>query len=161
MYHNHEPYYQIALTCATKFGLPLRKVGTLALWVYGLLLADSCSETAVVARLSDNANANALRQRLRKFLKADWQVQHYFAKLLAWFLGWAKPECLVLAFDASLVGERYCLLCVSIIYRATALPVAWRVLRANHKGEDKWSACFGEMFKSLAQSYPPPSQCWS
>jgi Transposase DDE domain len=154
MNRNHEPYYQIALTCASKFGLPLSKVGTLALWVYGCLLADSCSETAVVARLGFYARTNSLRQRLRKLLKADWQVSHYFPKLLGWFLAWAKPDTLVLAFDASLVGERYCLLCVSVIYRATALPLAWRVLLANQKGQDKWTPCFEQMFKQLAEVIP-------
>lgn len=154
MYRKHLPYYQIALTCATSFGLRLSKCLTLALWVYGCLLADSCSESAVVAALCHYADPNALRQRLRKWLKLDWQVSYFFPKLLAWFIAWAKPDPLVLAFDASLVGERYCLLCVSVIYRATALPLAWRVLPANLKGEDKWTLCFGQLFKALAAAIP-------
>lgn len=154
MYRNHTIYYQILTTCVMMFGLPQVKCATLALWVYGCLLADSCSETAVVAALGHYADTNTLRQRLRKWLKAKWQVSYFCPKLLAWFIAWAKPDTLVLAFDASLVGERYCLLCVSIIYRATAIPVAWRVLPANVKGEDKWTPCFKQLFKQLAPAIP-------
>src|SRR5690242_12890343 len=151
---DHKPYYHILSTCALMFGQRWVKCATLALWVYGCLLAECASETEVVAHLGGYANPNSIRQRLRKWLKADWSVNTYFAKLLAWFLAWAKPECLVLAFDASLVGERYCLLCVSVIYRATALPVAWQVQRANQKGQTKWTVCFEQMFSQLAEAVP-------
>jgi Transposase DDE domain len=151
---DHVAYYHILTTCAHRFGLAQVKCATLALWVYGLLRADSCSETEVVAALSHFALANSIRQRLRKWLKADWQVNSFFAPLLCWFLSWAKPGTLVLAFDASLVRERYCLLCVSIIYRGTALPLAWRVLEANKPEQDKWAECFSTMFKQLHEAMP-------
>lgn len=150
----HLAYYHILVTCARMLGLAQTKCGTLALWVYGTLLADSCSETEVVSALSRYALANSIRQRLRKWLKAEWQVSAFFAPLLGWFLSWAKPDTLVLAFDASLVRERYCLLCVSIIYRGTALPLAWRVLEANKPKQDKWAECFSDMFKQLHEAMP-------
>src|SRR5262245_29485937 len=39
-----------------------------------------------------------------------------------------------LAIDASSLGSLFVVLCISVVYRGTAVPVAWKVLPANTKG---------------------------
>jgi hypothetical protein len=90
------------------------------------------------------ASAHALRQRLREWLYAgadkaapcgvDLDVGRCFAPLLRWVLAWWQGDALPLAIDATALGERVVVLSVSVLYRGSAIPVAWHVLPANRPG---------------------------
>jgi hypothetical protein len=119
----------------------------LALWVFGAVLAHSACQTAVLAALvaAGLARRDALRQRLREWLYdgADKAtpcaraiaVERCFAPLLRWVLTlWQGRRELSLAVDATTHGAWLTALVVAVLYRGTAIPVAWVILPGNTKG---------------------------
>jgi hypothetical protein len=116
----------------------------LVLWVYGTILAQSACQNAVLTALLAGGAWHALRQRLREWLydggdkAAPCQIQldvsQCFAPLRQWVLAWWQGSELALAIDATAHGERVVVLVVSVLYRGSALPVAWHVLPANQPG---------------------------
>lgn len=124
----------------------------LALWSLGMIVARSCSLTAIAwawapllgenfytlrERLRDwyrEASAKAGRQRCQLDLSTCW------APWLSWVVeGWSSKQ-LALALDATALGQRFVVLAVSVLYRGCAVPVAWKIVRANqtHAWEPEW-----------------------
>jgi hypothetical protein len=138
----------------------------LALWSYGMVLAQSCGLTSVATVLAGllDRHYDAVRQQLRewRYDAADKQgqrrtavaVQSCFGPLLAWILRWwpADERRLALAMDASTHGERFTVLAVSVLYRGCALPVAWVVVPAHQKGS--WRPHWEGLFSLLAPQVP-------
>lgn len=60
---------------------------------------------------------------------------------------------LALALDATLLGERLAVLTISVVYRGCAIPVAWRIVRANTKGA--WRPHLVELVQLLRGAVPP------
>jgi hypothetical protein len=116
----------------------------LALWVLGAVLARSAWQSAVLAALLPWAPFHALRQRLREWLRdgadkatpcaTQVEIEACFAPLLRWVLAWWRGRELALAIDATAHGERLVALVVSVLYRGTAIPVAWAILPGNTPG---------------------------
>lgn len=119
----------------------------LAWWVYGALLAGSACQAAVALALGPvvgPAAAPALRQRLREWCyagadkaapcRAEVEVAACFAPLLGWVLAWWRGDALALALDATYLRDRLVVVSVSVLYRGTAIPVAWHVAAANRRG---------------------------
>src|SRR6188508_647205 len=116
----------------------------LALWVLGAVLAQSACQAAVLAALLPWAPYHALRQRLREWLldgadkavpcAAQVDVERCFAPLLRWVLGWWQGRELALAVDATAHREDVVALVVSVLYRGSAIPVAWAILPGNTPG---------------------------
>jgi hypothetical protein len=143
----HDPFSDWTQAVATHFPhLSKPQATVLALWSLGIVLAHSCALTAVVVALSMLLGLpwNTLRQRLREWYKPahakagqhrrQLEVATCFAPLLAWILaGWPSRR-LALALDATSLFDRLVVLSLSIVYRGTAIPVAWVVLRGNRKG---------------------------
>jgi hypothetical protein len=126
----------------------------LALWSLGMIVARSCSLTGVVwalkpirkekfytlrERLRDlhrEAPAKAGRQRCQLDLDTCW------APWLAWVVdGWHNQQ-LALAMDATTLGQRFTVLTVGVLYRGCAVPVAWKILKANqaHSWKPEWQS---------------------
>ena len=116
---------------------------SLALWSLGMIVARSCSLTAVAwawvpilkekfytvrERLRDlyrEAPAKAGAQRRELDLTTCW------APWLNWVVeGWHSQQ-LALALDATTLGQRFTVLAVSVLYRGCAVPVAWKIVRAT------------------------------
>jgi hypothetical protein len=121
----------------------------LATWSFGMVLARSCALTTVAVFLAKllGQKTNTARQRLREFYqeaeaKQGDQRQHLdvtscFAPLLRWLLrDWPNRQVAV-AVDASTLGSLFVVLCVSVVYRGCAIPVAWKILPATAKGSWK------------------------
>src|SRR5947208_3486543 len=116
----------------------------LALRVLGAVLAQSACQAAVLAALLPWAPYHALRQRLREWLldgadkavpcAAQVDVERCFAPLLRRVLGWWQGRELALAVDATAHREDVVALVVSVLYRGSAIPVAWAVLPGNVPG---------------------------
>src|ERR671932_2186252 len=128
------------------------QVTVLALWSLGLILAHSCGLTTVATVL---AYLLARSERTTREQLRDWyreapakngakqgrkrrtlDVTACFAPLLRWVLAWwpADHPRLVLAMDASTLGQRFTVLAISVVYRGCAIPVAWVVVEATRKG---------------------------
>lgn len=138
----------------------------LTLWVYGTILAGSACQTAVIAALLPLYGvraAAALRQALREWLadgadkavpcRAQVDVAACFPGLLGWVVRWWHGTTLALAVDATQLGDRVVVLTVSVLYRGTALPVAWHVLPANQPGS--WMPPILALLDRLAPAVPP------
>jgi Transposase DDE domain len=134
------------------------QVTGLAWWSFGMVLAKSCALTAVVFFLAKLLafKVRSLSQRLREFYqeapaksgskrggkRQQLEVSTCFAPLLRWVLkGWPNRQ-LAVAVDASTLGELFTVLCISVVYRGSAIPVAWKIMPALAKGswKEPWLA---------------------
>ena len=120
----------------------------LALWSYGIVFTHCCGLTTVAAFLAGvvDRREDALRQQLREWCyeakakrgrkRQALDVTTCFAPLLRWMLTWWDPaeRRLVLALDATTLGQRFTVLAIAVVYRGTAIPVAWTVVRATQPG---------------------------
>src|SRR3954468_24557780 len=135
----------------------------LALWVLGAVLAQSACQAAVLAALLPWAPYHALRQRLREWLldgagkavpcAAQVDVERCFAPLLRWVLGWWQGRELALAVDATAHREDVVALVVSVLYRGSAIPVAWGGLPGNVPGP--WLGAILRLLRRLRPAVPP------
>ena len=138
----------------------------LALWSYGMVLAKSCGLTSVAALLADllGSSLSTLRQQLREWCydaqdkkgahRQEVDVTLCFAPLLCWIVSlWPANECrLALAMDATTLSDRFTVLCISVVYRRCAIPVAWKVMRGGEQGS--WEPYWKALFTALQGSVP-------
>ena len=149
----HDPLYDWTNEVATQFPhLSKPQATVLALWSFGIVLAHCCTLSAVANMLSPRIGRcyNTVRQRLREWYKPasdkagehrrELDVTTCFVPLLAWILkNWPSPR-VALALDATTLADRLTVLSLSLVYRGTAIPVAWKVLRGNqpHAWKPEW-----------------------
>jgi hypothetical protein len=127
-------------------------VACLALWSLGMVVARSCSLTGVawawVPILKEKFYT--VRERLRDLYReapakagdkrCELDLDTCWAPWLSWVVeGWHSKQ-LALALDATTLGQRFTVLAVSVLYRGCAVPVAWKILKANepHAWEPEW-----------------------
>jgi hypothetical protein len=126
----------------------------LALWSFGMVIARSCSLTAVADVLAPlmGQSYNTLRERLSDTYRdagakageqrAELDINECYAPLLAWLLdGWSGQQ-MAIAMDATSLGDCFVVLAISVVYRGCAVPVAWKVLKAEekHGWKPEWQA---------------------
>jgi hypothetical protein len=130
-----------------------------------------CGITTVAVFISGllDRKEDALRQQLREWCydaphkkgyggkgcnRASLDVTRCFVPLVRWILQWwaCDEKRLALALDATMLGERLAVLTISVVYRGCAIPVAWRVVRANTKGA--WRPHLIQLVHSLNGSVP-------
>ncbi len=138
----------------------------LAMWSYAMIFARSCGTTLCGAWLAElvGGSEEAWRQRLREWYydaadkkgehRCQIEVRECFAPLLRWVLAWwpADKHRVALALDASSLSDRFTVLCISVLYRRCAIPVAWCVLHANAPGE--WKPLWLDLLESLRGVVP-------
>lgn len=146
--------------------LSVPQATVLALWSFGMILAKSCGLTTVSSSLAllMGAKENSVRQRLREWSYAkehkrgegrcEVEVSHSFVPLLRWILSWwpANEKRLALAMDATSLGQSLVVLAISVVYRGSAIPVAWRVLPAIEKGS--WKEPWLDLFSCFQGVIP-------
>ncbi len=164
---HQQPLSQWIETVSTAFpqlSRPQAKV--LALWSYGMVLAKSCGITLVCAALALQLGCSeaSLVQRLREWCygakdkkgekRRELDVGTCFAPLLRWILAWwpADHPRLALALDATTLSKRFTVLCISVVYRGCAIPVAWKVVGAEEKGS--WQPHWLGLLKHRAGCVP-------
>lgn len=156
--------YQMQLTIAQHFpDLRLAEQRGLTLWVYGTILARSACQNAVATALLALGTWYSLRQYLREWLydgrdraapcATQLEIAACFAPLLRWVLSYWQGNQLALAIDPTLHGDKVCALVISVLYRGSAIPVAWHILPANQKGP--WLSPILELLHRLAPGVPP------
>jgi len=136
----------------------------LALWSFAAVVLHTCALTSVaffLAELEDQP-PNTVRQRLKEFYKQHHQkkgekrlqldVSGSFVPLLHWILRLWQGSAIALALDATLVGQRWVALVISVVYRGNALPVAWCILPANTKGA--WKPHWLALLAKLEGAFP-------
>lgn len=157
--------YQIEAALASQLAvLSASERRGLALWVYGAVLAGSACQGMVVGALTMVGRWEAVRQYLREWLydgadkaapcATQLDVTACFAPLLAWVVRWWRgTEGLVLAVDATNHGDRLTALVVSVLYRGSAIPVAWHLRPMTQRGS--WMTEIVALLRALQPAVPP------
>ena len=149
-------------------GLSSPVVFVLAVYSIGMILAGASGLSVVVLFLARHLGMAwfATRKRLREFYlgagdksgvrqgikRRDFDVTTVFAPLLRWILCLWKGKHLPLAIDATNLGDRFHVLCVSVVVRGMAIPVAWKVLAAGVK--DPWNPHWQQLLTFLKAAVP-------
>jgi hypothetical protein len=108
------------------------QAAVLALWSLWMVLAGSCglSQVSTMLALLLGQPEATLRQRLREWCwsthdkageqRRSVEVERCFAPLLRWVLAWWPNESkeLALALDATTLGQRFTVLCISVLVQA-------------------------------------------
>ena len=137
-----------------------------ALWSFGMVFASSCgiSQISALLALVLDCSEGTPRQRLREWLdgakdkkgqhRQEIKVTDCFGPLVRWvLLNWPEGEKrLALALDATTLGQRFTVLCISVLVRGCAIPVAWKVLRYNEKGT--WRPHWEALLEALEGTVP-------
>jgi hypothetical protein len=127
------------------------------------LLAGSSCQSAVAAALEPYGALGTWRQYLREWLydgadraapcQPSLPIRSCFAPLLGWVLRWWPEPVLPLAVDATAHHDRVVALVVSVLYRGSAIPVAWQIVPANQPGA--WLEPIVALLAELAPAVPP------
>lgn len=133
---------------------------------YGMVMSGHCGQTLIsdyLARLEHDCETN-VHERLREWCynavdkrgphRQEVHIEQCFAPLLRWVLEWWAPDqaCLVLVCDASYLRDCFIVLSISVVYRACALPVAWKIVAANTPGS--WQPYWLKLLARLAPAVP-------
>ena len=148
--------------------LPTRVVFVLALYSFAMILAHLSGLSTVSFFLASSFgwSYDAVRKRLSEFYKEapaksgfrhgskrrDFDVSTCFAPLLRWILSLWSGRQLALAIDVTNLGERFHVLCVSVVVRGNAIPVAWKVLYGGMK--DPWNPYWQDLLHNLKEAVP-------
>jgi len=148
--------------------LPSPVVAVLALYSFGVLSAHVCGLSTVVLFLAPllGCSRRPLRKRLTEFSKEaqaksgvkqgikrkDFDVATCFAPLLRWILSLWTGQHLPLAIDVTNLGDRFHVLCVSVVVRGVGIPVAWKVLLGGVK--DPWNPHWERLLRRLQPAVP-------
>jgi hypothetical protein len=110
-----------------------------------MIVARSCALTSVAWALEPllKLKFHTVRERLRDLYReaaakcgnnrCELDLATCWAPWLAWVVeGWQSKQ-LALALDATSLSDQFTVLALSVLYRGCAVPVAWKVLKANHK----------------------------
>lgn len=138
----------------------------LAMWSFAIAITHSCglsTVTVFLAQLFNKPEGN-VREQLRQWyreannkygrFRQEIEVTQSFKPLLTWLLSWwSKDEkSLVLAADASTLGQRFTLLVISVVYRGCGIPVAWKIIKATEKGS--WKPYWCQLFSHIEDGIP-------
>lgn len=103
-----------------------------------------------------------MRERLRQWYfgsrekkgkkRGQIDIEQSFVPWLRWILNWwsSEEKSLVLAADASTLGQRFTLLVISVVYRGCGIPVAWKLVKATEKGS--WQPYWLKLLSNLKES---------
>lgn len=148
--------------------LSLPQVSGLATWSFGMVMTQSSSLTRVsnlIAKVNQERE-NTVRQRLKEWYKAgeakekignkraSLEVQECFSSLLTWVVDLLPPlnKELPIAIDATNIGQNFTVLSVNVLYRRSAIPIAWKVIKGTEKGS--WKPYWQELFQTLKNIIP-------
>jgi len=148
--------------------LPASVVVVLALYSFGMILGQVAGQTAVALFLASHLGYayHAVRKRLREFYlpagsksgvkqgikRKDFDVSTCFAPLLGWILSLWSGRHLALAIDVTNLGDRFHILCVSVVVDGVGIPVAWKVLWGGVK--DPWGPYWEKLLRNLKPAVP-------
>jgi len=157
-------YAWLALLTSAFPNLSTAQVRGLAWFSFGMVLAQSCSVTAVALHLADllGQKCDTVKRRLREWYceaaakagrhRRQLDVRPCFSPLLRWILRDWTTRQVALALDATTLGRRFTTLDISVLYRGCAVPVAWKILPAT--GKHPWKGEWKGLLKEFRQALP-------
>ncbi len=138
----------------------------LGMWSFAIAMTHFCGLSTVSVFLAEilEQPENTVRERLRQWYldggekkgrkRGQIDVEQSFVPLLSWILSWwsSSEKSLVLAADASTLGQRFTLLVISVVYRGCGIPVAWKIVPATEKGS--WKPHWLKLLEKLKDGLP-------
>ena len=141
------------------------QIKVLAQYSMGMVLAEGSGLSRVSFCLAHwlGQRWNSVRERLRDLYRGakdksgdhrqELIVKDCFAGLLAWILKSWPSDHLAIAMDATTLGDRFVVLAFSVVYAASAIPVAWKILPATAK--EAWKPHWLRLLRKLKGVVPP------
>lgn len=131
-----------------------------------MVIARASGLTSVSATLQSlfGGSSNTFRQRLREWYwepaakkgahRRGVDVSACFGDLLAWVVSaWSGEERrLALVLDATSLKSQFVVLAISVVYRGSAIPVAWEVVPAEQPGA--WKPVWLRLLRQLNGTLP-------
>lgn len=128
------------------------EISVLAEYSFGVAVTKDAGQNTVATFLAElqQAKFNTVRQRLRELTydaetkrgshRREIDVSESFQWILRWVLSDWQDDKVVLALDPTYLGDRFIILSISVVYRGSAIPVAWHVQPTYQQGEwhDIW-----------------------
>ncbi len=103
-----------------------QKVG-LALLVYGVVLAQSCTLSRVAQGLSKGEKAGNVERRLQRWIaNPRLEMDAVFPHWIGWVMRQWGSATLLLLVDETKLSDHVSVMMVSLYYRHSALPLIWR-----------------------------------
>ena len=138
----------------------------LVLWSAGIALSGCAGIVQISALLALvlGQGEQAVFQCLREWYldakqksgtkRRELDVSTCFAPLLRWALRLWKSETkqVALVIDATTLGNRWTILAISVVVRSCAIPVAWKVVRAEQEGS--WRPYWEDLLMCLQEAVP-------
>ena len=136
----------------------------LALWSFGIACTRSSGRQTVATFLAmlTHKRVDALEQRLYEWCldakdkhgeqRSEVKVESCFVPLLRWIMRIWSSEQVALTLDATSLGERFVVLCISVVYRGIGIPVAWCVLPAGE--QHSWRCEWLRLLRLLRPAIP-------
>lgn len=136
----------------------------LAEYSYGMVMTQHGGLSRIANYLGQiqQAQENSVRQRLREWCydapdkrgrgRQEVEVAACFAGLLGWVVSWWRSgeRQIVLALDATSLGQVFTVLVLSVMYRGCSIPVAWAIVGGTQQGS--WQ---GHWLGMLALAHRP------
>lgn len=128
----------------------------------GIALAGRCALPAVAKKLPFLGGENTVLQRLKYWLRngrekrtpgePEVDVRLTFRPLIRWILSIFHSLHLPLAIDATTLRDDLAVLAVCLLYRGTAIPLAWACLKANRK--KAWMPIILDLLQRISEAIP-------
>lgn len=136
---------------------------------YGMVMTRRSGMSGIadfVGRVKAEAG-NTVRQRLREWCydapdkagrkRQEVEVTACFAALLGWVVSWWRSgeRRMVLALDATSLGQIFTVLVISVLYRGCAIPVAWAIVPGGAKGawKDHWLGLLALVHRAIPRRW--------
>lgn len=162
-YHWHKQLVKVFVQPGV---LSLAQATGLALFTFGLVRAGCCALNHIAAQLTFAGSDNTVLQRLKYWLRdgkhkrtpqePQIDVHAVFPALVQWVLSFWQGAQVALAFDATTLHDDLLIVALCLLYRGTAIPLAWAILPANRK--QPWRPLLLDLLATVAQVVPADYQ---
>jgi hypothetical protein len=132
---------------------------TLALFSYGVVLAQSCTLSRVALHLSKGQPSSTMERRLQRWIaNGGLSVEKLFPLWVSWVLRlWGKAALLVLV-DETKLSDHVAVMMVGVSYRASAIPLVWRAYDPKAYPEEGQVRLLSQLLAQLQALLPAERQ---
>ncbi len=132
---NYLLLYQWEQTLTSKLpSLNTWQRANVALFSYGVLLAESCQQDEIARQVSCGERVDSTTRRWRRFLdNSAFPLQQFFPEWSRWVMEAVGLKRLTLVVDETKLHDRLGIMVVGLAWENRCLPLAWRTYPANSK----------------------------
>jgi Transposase DDE domain len=128
----------------------------LALFSYGVVLAESCRLNRVARALTGGRGTASLERRLERWLANDrWRMEAQWLGWVGWVMSRWGQQALLLLVDETKLSDHVAVMVISLYYRGSALPLVWRAYRPSAYPTEGQVELLRQLFAQLRTLLPP------